>query len=144
MTVVYDKAKYQIEGDFPDGIAFEQAYVHTGMFLGWIVDHQLYSEEFEEDALDEIEKFKTRHVTGPQLYQAWDGVLADDMLNDEGNAFAQSYFDFEQGLFLQDYDNVLSGYDSFYHVEDTWENYFKIKEKMDQRFQEWKKAKDPA
>lgn len=33
-----------------------------------------------------------------------DGVFSNDMLNDEGNEFAQDDFDFENGLYLDDYE----------------------------------------
>ena len=46
-------------------------------------------------------------MTGTQVYMFWDGVLSDDMLNDEGNQFAIDYFDFEKGLYLDDYDDVF-------------------------------------
>src|SRR3954452_18905745 len=98
--VVYDKAIYHYDGDFPQGIPVEQAFVHTGMFLGWVIDHQLYSDEFAKHSGDLIESFKRREVTGPQVYESWDGALVDDMLSDEGNAFAREYFDFEKGKFL--------------------------------------------
>ena len=50
------------------------------------------------------------------------------MLNDEGNQFAIDYFDFEKGLYLDDYDDVFLECDTLYQVQDTWENYFKLKE----------------
>ncbi|MEK5232007.1 hypothetical protein MHB42_09550 [Lysinibacillus sp. FSL K6-0232] len=141
MVIVYDKAKYHIEGDFPANLAIKQAYVHTGMFVGWLIDNQLYSEELEEDGWEEIVHFQARRLTGTELYQAWDGVLTDDMLNREGNAFAASYFDFEQGCYLQDYEETFASYDSLYAVEDTWENYWTLKAVIDQRYQEWQHSK---
>jgi len=38
--IVYDKAKYHLDGVFPA----EQSFIHTGMFLGWVLDRDLYSE----------------------------------------------------------------------------------------------------
>ena len=32
-TIVYDKAKYHYEGDWPKGLRTKQAFVHTGLFL---------------------------------------------------------------------------------------------------------------
>ncbi len=75
---VYAKEKYHYAGDFPNGLAIKYAFVHTMMFLGWIVDHDLFSEEFEEDRINEIEKFKQRALTGTQIYEMWDGVLSED------------------------------------------------------------------
>jgi len=140
-VIVYDKAKYHYAGDFPNGLAIKYAFVHTGMFLGWIVDHDLFSEEFEEDSMNEIEKFKQRALTGTQIYEMWDGVLSEDMLSDEGMEFANDYFDFEKGMFLHDYEATFPGKESLYFVEDTWENYFKIKEVIDQRYHEWRLVK---
>jgi hypothetical protein len=68
-TVVYDKAKWHYEGKWPAGLPEYQAYVHTGMFLGWVIDHKLYSEEFEEDCQDDIKAFEKRKLTGPQVYK---------------------------------------------------------------------------
>lgn len=141
-TIIYDKAKYHYEGDFPQELPMEQAFVHTGMFLGWIIDNNLFSDEFLEETEEEINKFKLRKMTGTQVYMFWDGVLSDDMLNDEGNQFAIDYFDFEKGLYLDDYDDVFLECDTLYQVQDTWENYFKLKEVIDIRYTEWKKLKN--
>ena len=71
-TIVYDKAKYHYEGDFPQELPMEQAFVHTGMFLGWIIDNHLFSDEFLEETEEEINKFKLRKMTGTQVYMFWD------------------------------------------------------------------------
>ncbi|MFL0268058.1 hypothetical protein [Candidatus Clostridium radicumherbarum] len=96
-SIVYDKAKYHFDGNFPIDIPREQVYIHTGMYLGWIIDNDLFSEEFKNETIDEILKFKQKKVTGTQIYISWDVALVDDMLNDEGNAFSTYYFDFEKG-----------------------------------------------
>ena len=52
---IYDNAKSHFLGNFPDSLPIEQAYVHIGMYLGWIIDSDLYSEYFEDEAsIDEI------------------------------------------------------------------------------------------
>ena len=42
---VYDKAKYHYSGDYPPDLPDEQAFVHTGFYLAWIIDRNrnLYS-----------------------------------------------------------------------------------------------------
>lgn len=135
---VYDKAKYHYDGEFPAGLPDEQAFVHTGIFLGWIVEHKLYSDDFAEDA-EQIEAFINRKMTGAKLYEWFDGVLKDDMLNDEGNAFAMHYFNLEKGAYMRDYTQVLcQDLPSEYHVKDTWDNYDKMKRRIEQRYNEWK------
>jgi hypothetical protein len=138
--IVYDKAEYHYGGDYPEDLTGEQAFVHTGMYLGWIIDHDLYSEEFASECPDLIKQFKAGQITGARVYEWWDGCLSDDMLNEEGNAFSQFYFDFEQGQFLADYDELLAGdLPSLYHVEDSQENYDKLKARINQRYEAWKK-----
>jgi hypothetical protein len=38
------------------------------MFLGWIIDNNLFSKEFEEETIMEIKRFKHRELTGTQIY----------------------------------------------------------------------------
>ncbi len=138
---VYDKAKWHYQGEYPPDLPIEQAFVHTGMFLGWIIDQGLYSEEFEEDSAEQIDAFKRRGVTGPQIYGYHDGVLIDDMLSDEGNRFARHYFEFETGQYLVDYEELLArGLPSTYHVADTWDNYDKIADRINERYVEWRRV----
>jgi hypothetical protein len=138
---VYDKAKYHYGGNYPKDLPEEQAFVHTGMFLGWILDHGLYGFDFWQGEEGYIASFKTREMTGARVYEyACDGVLLDEMLNAEGNAFARNYFDFERGEYLQDYEEVLVGdLASTYHVEDTWGNYEIIAQRISSRYVEWKR-----
>ena len=143
MIEVYDKAKWHYEGDFPKDLDPFQGYVHTGMFLGWLIDNDLVSYEFKEELRAEIAQFKKRELTGPQLFQrCCDGVLLPEDLNDPGNRFAVEYFEFEKGQYLPDYAEALAnGLPSIYHVADTWDNYNKLKKVVDGRYAEWKKSK---
>ncbi len=141
-TIVFDKAKWHYEGDFPSDLSKEQAFVHTGIFLGWVIDAGLYSEEFADDFAKEIHRFKARKLTGPGVYQVADGVLTDDMLNEEGIAFAQVYFDFEKGKYLKDFGTLLAReLPTEYHVQDTWDNYDRLKPQIDKRFEAWRKKR---
>ena len=140
--VVYNKAKYHYDGDFPADLEIEQGFVHTGMFLGWIIDHDLYSDWFGKELSGYVAAFKNRDITGAKLFEACDGVLTDDMLTDEGNAFAKDYFDFERGKYLGDYGELLGkGLPTIYHVADTWQNYGILKKRIDKRYREWRHGK---
>ncbi len=136
---VYDKAKYHYDGDFPKGLPRRQAFVHTGMFVGWLIEHDMIAEDF----LDETQGFKERRLTGAQIYKAWDGCLTSDVLTDEGNAFSGYYYngpDGKGGAYFEDYEATLAGdLPSLYHVEDTWQNYDKIAAVTTRRFEEWKR-----
>ncbi len=138
--IVFDKAKWHYQGEYPDDLDEDQAFVHTGMYLGWVIDAGLYSEEFASDFMKEIAQFKSRELTGPGVYQSADGVFLDEMLNPEGIDFTTTYFDFEKGKYLADYEKLLiADLPSMYHVQDTWENYDRLKPQLDLRLAEWRK-----
>ena len=143
---VYDQAKWHFEGDYPEDLDQYQAYVHTGLYLGWLVDNHLVSEEFLEENKENVEQFKTRKATGPKLFQyACDGVLLLNDLNETGNRFSMEYFSFETGEYLDDYNIVLAGdLPSQYHVADSWENYNKLKPILDKRFLAWKEDRSSS
>jgi len=139
-SVAYDKADWHAGGQgFPLDQPF-QSFVHTGMFLGWIIEHHLCSQQI---GLDAVHDFTNRKRTGPQIYaQECDGCLIDYMLNDEGNAFTRHYFDLKRGIYIDDYSKLLArGLPNVYYVKDTWENYEIIKKQIDRRYHNWKTKK---
>jgi hypothetical protein len=139
---VYDKAKYHYESVEEHGLSEEHAANHTVYFLRWLIENDLMSDEFIEESGDEIAKFRAGKATIHDVYNWWDCCLIDDMLSDEGNAFAMHYFDFETGKYLQDYTKLLQGdLPSEFHVEYNEENYQALKKVIDRRYRAWKKAK---
>jgi hypothetical protein len=139
---IYDKAKYHIEGDWPNRLPEKQAYVFTGLFLGWLIDRELYSREFAEDWSEEIRAFNARKLTGPEIYRRCDGALVDDMLSRQGNAFARAYFDFSKGKYLDDFNDLLGGdLPTLYHVKESWKNYDLLCVQIDKRYSAWLKRR---
>ena len=136
---IYDKAKYHFEGNFPEDLDDFQGFVHTGMYVGWLIDNNLLDEEFLFASQPAMQKFKRRELTGSQFYQReLDGVLLIDELSEIGNKFSFEYFDFDTGQYLNDFETTLRNeLPTLYHVEDTWENYEKIKKVIDKRFLNW-------
>lgn len=142
-NLIYDRAKHHFLGDFPSILPIEQAYVHIGIFLGWMLDKGLYSEIFEEEEALQVIRFKEREITCSILSAIWDGYLGEDLFNEEGNAFSVYYY--QSGMFHQDYKEILAGdLPSMYHVTDTWENYDAMSKKMDARLEEWKAQQNSA
>jgi hypothetical protein len=134
----YDKAKWHYEGDYPKSLNWKQAFVHTGMFVGWLHDHGMVTDEFL--AMGSVgRRFKQRQITGAQVYEIWGGCLLSDQLTEQGNEFAHFYY---KGKFGDDYQALLVGsLPSFYHVKDTWQNYETIKRRIDERYAAWKKKR---
>ena len=135
---VYDNAKNHFLGNFPQHLPIEQAYVHIGIYLGWIIDNELYSEYFEEEADTQIFRFTNRQINCTILAEIWDGYLGHELFSEEGNLF--TYYYYGGGVYHKDYTSILaSDLPSIYHVSDDWSSYEKMGQKITERYQEWKK-----
>ncbi len=153
----YDDASWHYSGDFPAELDKKNGATHTGMFINWCVTNNFHSEELMEDHQNECESLKRREITGADfVIDALDGKFSEYDLNEMGNAFARDYYvdetDFSEKFssFATDYINVFDSiaeendyeYETFYHIEDTYENYDVMKQIIDHRFQEWKEYKN--
>ncbi len=139
----YDKADWHSGGDFPAELPPDNGGTHIGMFLAWAIHNGLQGEMHDEDSQNELTAVLARKMTGREfLFQACDGKFWEEDLSDVGNEFASTYYSGEggkgYGLYIDDYEKALvSELPSFYNVEDTWENYDRIAEVIDNRFKEW-------
>jgi hypothetical protein len=139
---IYDNAKTHFLGNFPDNLPIEQAYVHIGMYLGWIIENDLYSEYFEDEAEIQIFRFKRREISCTILSEIWDGYLGHELFSKEGNMF--TYYYYGGGLYKGDYDQTLvQQLPSIYHVDDSWENYGTMAKTISMRYNDWKKLVNP-
>ncbi len=139
--VKYDDASWHYGGNFPKDLPDEAGATHTGMFVAWALLSGLAGEIHTVEFPQDLEKLRSRSVTPGQFFlDACDGKFTDEDLNDEGNSFAESYFDFDRGSYLTDYQRVLAdGLPSTYHVEDNWGNFDKLRPVLDGRLQEWRR-----
>ncbi len=133
---IYDNAKSHFLGNFPADLPIEQAYVHIGMYLGWVINNELYSEYFEDEADIQIYRFRNRQISCTILSEIWDGYLGFELFNDPGNLFA--YYYYGSGIYRKDYETLLAKtLPSLYHVTDSWDNYDIIAKRISERFTEW-------
>ena len=134
---VYDLAKNHFLGDFPASLPIEKAYLHIGIYMGWIINNGLYSEYFEDEASTEIYRFLRRDIGCIILAEIWNGALSHELFSDHANLFTFYYY--AGGIFKKDYTEVLvKSHKTIYHVEDTWENFDLISKRITERFNEWK------
>lgn len=137
-VIVYDKAKWHFDGDYPADLDKDYAYTQAGYFFGWIVDNDLAHPDFLDDFGDDIAGFRAREISARDLFIIIDGALVDDMMTDTGNTFAAHYLDTTNGQYLADYEELLCAeLPTTYHVEDTPENYATICARITKRFIEW-------
>jgi hypothetical protein len=137
----YDDASWHSGDDFPKDLPADAGATHTGMFLAWALLSGLAGEIHASELPEDLERLRSRSVTPGQFFlDVCDGKLTDEDLNDEGNGFAQAYFDLERGSYLEDYDRVLvRELASQYHVADSWENFDLLRPVLDKRLDEWRR-----
>ena len=139
----YDRADwYHGAADFPSDLRPENAATHIGMFLAWAIINGLEGELHRTEDEAPLASVRARNMTGREfLIQYCDEKFTDEDLNDEGNAFAASYYETKGGhwQYIEDYERVFSGLPSVYHVEDTWANYDRIAPVISRRFDAWRR-----
>jgi hypothetical protein len=139
--IVFDKADWHYGGDFPADLNINQAFVHTGFYIGWLLDRKLFTDAFMKDNNTAITKFFNREITAVFFYRdQMDGLFQSNDLKDEAIEFTKYYFneDFSKSLYIGDYlDLLCSHLPTIYHVQDNWENFDSIEKKIDERFKQW-------
>jgi hypothetical protein len=136
----YDDASWHSGGDFPADLAPEAGATHTGMFVAWALLSGLGGELHVVEFPKELERLKRREVAPGRFFlMACDGKFTNENLSDEGNRFAQDYFDSSNGKYLSDYERILAdNLPSLYHVPDTWQSFDLIRPVLDDRLAAWR------
>lgn len=141
-SYVFDKASYHFDSIEEAGFEDEQAYVHTGLYFAWIIKNNLYSDFLKSESEEVISQLMTETILPCELYMHWDGVLIGELLNKVGYNFSKDYFDFENGSYMTDYENLFcDDTTSIFGIANTWDNYHLIAKVIDQRFIEWQADK---
>jgi len=149
-----DKMSWHYDSDdYPKELKTENAGIHIGMYLAWAFSQGMVGEVHLEESTKALEKLSRREITGLDfLIYECDERLLDEDLSEEGAAFALDYYDDEAsfakkfGYYLQDYCDVFNAwadsqgfeYESLFHVENTWENFERLKPILEKRFKQWR------
>lgn len=138
----YDRADWHYGGNYPEDLPPENGGTHIGMFLAWAIHHGLEGELLREDSAAALAAVRDRKMTGREfLFSECDERFWEEDLNEEGNAFASTYYPLDTGDYLHDYTATLGDdLPTLYHVADTWENYDRIAAVIGRRYTEWKRS----
>ncbi len=133
----YDRADWHYGGDFPAELPPEKGATHIGMFLAWAIQRGLVGQLHLEESADAVQAVRNRQMTGSQfLISQCDAKFTDEDLNDEGNRFANDYY--ETNEYFDDYDATLGNdLPTLYHAQDTWTNFDLVASVIDLRYREW-------
>jgi len=122
----------------PEGVPVTRSYVRGGHLLAFVALHDLVSSWFRQEARDSIDRLTSRTMTGPELYEEWDGILASDMLSDEGNAFLFELLRVRPKHGSR-YKRLLEqGGHATYDVAPTWEAYDGLAPRLETELSRWR------
>jgi hypothetical protein len=142
----YDDASWHYDGDFPKDLPHEAGGTHIAMFVAWAALNGMAGAIHKDDFAKDLALLRDRKITpGAWIFQVADGKFSDQDLNDEGNAFAGSYFETPDGKavspYLEDYERCFPSVPSLYHVDDSWLSYDRLAPMINRRFKEWRRGK---
>lgn len=138
--MAYDRADWHYGGDYPDDLPEENGGTHIGFFLAWAIHNDLVGDFHLEESEESVKKVKSREITGREfLFKECDEKLWEEDLSDEGNSFASDYY--VNDTYFSDYISVVPDeLSSMYYLEDSWDNYDRVAEKISNSYLKWKNS----
>jgi hypothetical protein len=153
--ISYDKAKWHYGAKtFPADLPIENGGTHIAFFLRWCIEKDFICKDILDDNPTEIQQIKNGKLDCRHFFFNWmDGVFSSEELNAKGAKFANVYYSNDKtkfaktyGYYLTDYNNWLEshrdltekyGYNAYFYVENTNDNYSSIKTIIDNRYNEF-------
>lgn len=142
-AIVYYDAKRYLEVVETLRLPKQHASNFAVFFLRWLIERDLVSSSFKKER-SILEQFRTGKASIHDVFERWNNCLTEEMLSDQGNAFALYYLD--DRAYEKDYARVLQARLllpslSQIHVEYSEKNYQRLSTVIDRRFEEWKNPK---
>jgi hypothetical protein len=140
----YDVWSWHTQGKFPADQPAEQGYVHMGIFIAWLVFHDMLDTDWVAGAgvEDAVTAIHNRRGSVTALRDVTDGRLASDMLTGEGAAFTGAYYAPEYG-YARDWRRVFGRGADRYEVPGDWDTYDRLEPLVELRYQQWIEAGRP-
>lgn len=142
--MIVDCLDWHYRGYYPVNLDKKNAGTHIGMYLAWIINSNLGSEELINLSNEDIQRIKNKNMTGREfLIENCNGILNDKFIHKQAKEFSLGYYlssreDYCQylGDYLDTFKRSQKG--SLYELEDSWENYEKIARIITSRYNSWK------
>lgn len=136
----YDDSEYFFLNFETDRLDNDAGATHIGMFMAWMVLHELVAAWHHEQHGELLRKLRGRQLSpGDFVLDLMDGKLLADDLSPLGNRFAGWYY---EPHYYSDYEEVfgIGGDlpDDFCSVPTTWDSFDRLAPRLDERFKQWK------
>jgi len=138
LVIEYDRWKWHTEGAFPKDRLPEQGYVHIGMYIAWLIRHDMLDPAWvaRSGVKRAVAAVTDGSETATALRDMTDGALTSDMLTADGMAFTSAYYAPEYG-YPRDWRRVFGRRADKYDVSDEWGTYERIAPVIERRHEEW-------
>jgi hypothetical protein len=134
---LYDRLDWHRDGAIAAGQPEENAFAHAGMYLSWLIRHDLHDPNLF--AANHVEAVKRGEMTGSDLVDDIDGKLGAWLLTAEGVSFSDARYD----AYLDELRKLFADVPDYGVVEDA-DNYRVVEGVLDRLYAEWVDAQRPA
>jgi hypothetical protein len=128
--VSYDRLDWHIDSALEAGQPEERAFAHIGLYLAWLIRHDLHDPRFLPD--DHVGAVKRGEMTGSDLVDDIDGKLIGDLMSHEGRSFSDARYEHYVGDYAKVFGDVPE-----YGVDDGPEAYEKVERLLDRIYADW-------
>jgi hypothetical protein len=134
---------------FPKRMRRAQAWVHIAIFLTWTIRMGLHDAEFFNSFGPRLARATERIRAGRSLAMSIrgdvDGALAEEMLSEQGCAFATAYYGIgdAESAYLDDWATMFGEAVDTYSVPPTEDTYGQMASVLDARFEAWRAGSAP-
>ena len=136
-VTLYDELDWHYDTAIEAGQPEENAFTHIGLYLAWLIRHDLHDPELipahHSDAL------KRGEMTGSDLADDIDGKLVGAVMTAEGQAFSDAVYQ----RYLADYATAFADVPEYGVVDDT-ASYARIEPFIDRLYAEWLASGGPS
>jgi len=126
----YDRTDWHLESAIEAGQPEEHAFTHIGLFLAWLIRHDLHDPQLFPDY--HIAAVKAGEMTGSDLVDDIDGKLTSAGMSPEGAAFTDASYE----AYLDGYAEAFGDLPE-YGVGDTPEAYETVERLLDRLYADW-------
>jgi len=134
----YDDWRWHTEGRFPKDRLPEQGYVHIGMYVAWLADHEMLDSGWvaKSGVKRALAAMSERNDTPCALRDMTAGRLTGEMMTADGIAFSSAYYAPQYG-YAQDWQHAFGRRADRYEVPDDWATYDLIAPVIAYRYDSW-------
>ncbi|HET9084448.1 MAG TPA: hypothetical protein VFN41_08600 [Candidatus Limnocylindrales bacterium] len=133
----YDRMDWHLDSASEAGQPEENAFTHIGLYLAWLIRHDLHDPSIFPS--DHIEAVKRGEMTGSDLADDIDGKLIGQDMTAEGRAFSDARYEAYLGEYGELFDDVPE-----YGVEDGPAAYERVEPLLDLMYADWVKSGRPG